>query len=313
LTPDKIYDIKDGILRNLHKNREGCFVNLEKDRISSIIKTALKEDIGPLDITTTAVIPKAARIRADILTRSEGIACGLPVCEAIFELLDNDIKFKPQVGEGAAIHKSKVLCYLEGPARPILTGERVALNFLGRLSGIATETHRFAEKVKPYKVKIMDTRKTTPGLRYLEKYAVRTGGGYNHRMGLWDQVLIKDNHLKVISHKSLALSKMLKDVRQKVQKNTKIEIEVGDLKDLQEALKGKPDIIMLDNMNADDVKKAIEVRDKYGNTPIIEVSGNITLENIEEYAKCKPNIISIGSITHSPKSLDLSLEVYGQL
>ncbi len=286
-------------------------MELNRDKIIDAIKLALKEDIGPLDVTTTCVIPKDVTIRADILSKSDGIVCGLAICEAIFELLDKDIKFKPQVNEGSSVHEGKVLSYLEGPARPILTGERTALNFLGRLSGIATETHKFVKKAKPYSVKIMDTRKTTPGLRNLEKYAVRVGGGHNHRMGLWDQVLVKDNHLKAVSCQLSAISKMLNDARKKIQKNTKIEIEVGNLRDFEEALKGKPDIVMLDNMNPEDVKKAIGMRNKIGKTPLIEVSGNITLENIEEYAKCRPDIISVGSITHSPKALDLSLEVYG--
>lgn len=298
-------------------------MNLDKNKINEIIKTALKEDIGPLDITTTKVIQKNIKIRADIVTKEDGIICGLPICEAIFELLNKDIKFKPQVNEGNMIYRDKVVSYLEGEARPILTGERVALNFLARLSGIATQTHKFVKKVKPYNVKIMDTRKTAPGLRYLERYAVRTGGGYNHRMGLWDQVLIKDNHLKVVSHTTAAksqkekevplVSKLLKDVRRNVQKNIKIEIEVGDLEDFKAALKGRPDIIMLDNMNTEDVKRAVEMRDKMGKTPLIEVSGNITMDNLEEYARLRPDIISVGSLTHSYKALDFSMEVYGSL
>lgn len=285
-------------------------MELDRNRVIAVIKSALREDVGPLDVTTTAVIPKTLNIRADILTKADGIVCGLPICEAVFELLGKDIKLKLQVNEGDFIYEGKVLCYLEGPARPILTGERTGLNFLGRLSGIATETHKFVKKVRPYGVKIMDTRKTTPGLRYLEKYAVRIGGGYNHRMGLWDQVLIKDNHLKAVSYQLSAISKILKDVRKKIQKNTKIEIEVRSLKEFQEVLKGKPDIIMLDNMTIEEVRRSIEMRNKVGSIPLIEVSGNITLENVEEYAKCRPDIISVGSITHSFKSLDVSMEVY---
>ncbi|MBL7068840.1 MAG: carboxylating nicotinate-nucleotide diphosphorylase [Candidatus Omnitrophica bacterium] len=285
-------------------------MKLEKEKLIPIIRSALKEDIGPLDVTTTAVIPKSARMRADILTKIGGIVCGLPICEAIFELLDRDIKFKPQVNEGDSVNEGKVLCYLEGPARPILTGERTALNFLGRLSGIATETRKFVEKAEPYDVRIMDTRKTTPGLRYLEKYAVRVGGGYNHRMGLWDQVLVKDNHLKAVNCQLSAVSKLLKDIRKKIQKNTKIEIEVESLKEFEEALKGSPDIIMLDNMKPEDVKAAVNIRNKKGRSPLLEVSGKIDIENIEEHAKQRPDIISVGTLTHSAKSLDVSLDVY---
>ncbi len=288
-------------------------MKLNKEAVINTVNAALKEDIGSLDVTTAALVPKTAKIRADILVREEGVACGLPACEAVFDSLSREIRFKPQVNEGDTVHDGKVLCYLEGPARPILTAERTALNFLSRLSGIATETARFVEQAEPYGVKIMDTRKTTPGLRYLEKYAVKVGGGYNHRMGLWDQVLIKDNHLKIAHSKQRPLGLLLKDVRKKVQKNTKIEIEVGTLEEFEEALKGAPDIIMLDNMTPEDIKKAVGLRGGYSKETLLEVSGNITLENIQEYAKCKPDVISIGSITHSARSLDTSLEVYGSI
>ncbi len=284
---------------------------LDKDRIARIIKGALKEDIGPIDVTTANLIQKNVKARADIITREDGIAAGLPICEVIFEYLDKDIKFRPQVKDGDPIYKDKVLCYLEGPARGILTGERAALNFLSYLSGIATKTNAFVKICAPYGVKVMDTRKTTPNLRYLEKYAVKAGGGYNHRMGLWDQVLIKDNHLKVIDCKKDKMVRIVKEMRKSVQKNIKIEIEVNDLEEFESALKGRPDIIMLDNFKAGDVKKAIGIRKKLGIKTIIEVSGNITLDTIESYAKEKPDVISIGSITHSVKSLDLSLEIYG--
>jgi nicotinate-nucleotide pyrophosphorylase (carboxylating) len=292
-------------------------MELDRRRVDEIIKAALKEDVGPIDVTTSSTIQRGLNIKADIITRDDGIACGLQICETVFDQLDKDLKFKPQVKDGDPIYREKVLCYLEGPARAILTGERTALNFLGRLSGIATAANRFVKICEPYGVKIMDTRKTTPLLRHLEKYAVKTGGGYNHRMGLWDQVLIKDNHLKAIRSmqqrqgKPIPIDRMLKDLRGKTQKNTKIEIEIGSLKEFEEALKGKPDIIMLDNMTPEDVKRAVAMRKKAGALPFIEVSGNVNLENIAEYAKARPDMISIGSITHSFRSLDLSMEVYG--
>jgi len=285
-------------------------MTLNRKRVAEIARAALKEDVGPIDVTTVSLVNKNTRVSADIITREDGIACGLPIAEAVFESLDADIKFKPQVADGEPIYKDKVLCYLEGPARAILTGERVALNFLGRLCGIATVTNTYAKKCEPYGVKLMDTRKTTPGLRYLEKYAVKAGGGHNHRMGLWDQVLIKDNHLKIAGHKQ-GLDNLLKEVRRKVQKNLKIEIEVDTIEDFQEALNGRPDIILLDNMNPEDVKRAVSIRNRHGLLPFIEVSGNINIENIEEYAKCKPDMTSVGSITHSVKALDLSMEFYG--
>lgn len=285
-------------------------MQLDKVKVNEIIRMALKEDVGALDVTTNSIVPKGLNIKADIITREDGVVCGLGLCEAVFESLDKDIKFKPQARDGDAIYKDKVLCYLEGPARAILTGERTALNFLARLSGIATLTRKFADKCAPYGVKVIDTRKTTPGLRYLEKYAVSSGGGHNHRMGLWDQVLIKDNHLKAAPKKQ-ALEQLVKDVRRKVQKNVRIEIEVGSIKEFEDAIKGRPDIIMLDNMGPADVKKAVGSKKAGRAAPVIEVSGNIDLENIEEYAKCAPDTISIGALTHSFRSLDFSMEVYG--
>lgn len=292
-------------------------MELDIKKVNEIVKAALKEDIGPIDVTTTSLIQKATSARADIVAGEDGVACGLKVSEAVFEFLDPDVKFRPEVKDGDPIYADKVICYIEGPARAILTGERTALNFLARLSGVATATRAFAKKCEPYGVKVMDTRKTTPGLRYLEKYAVKAGGGYNHRMGLWDQVLIKDNHLKIISsvvHKqksSIALDRILKDLRRRIQKNVKIEIEVASLDEFDEAIKGMPDIIMLDNMSPAEVKRALDSRKRSAATPLIEVSGGITLDNIEEYARSRPDMISVGSITHSARSLDLSMEVYG--
>lgn len=292
-------------------------MKLDRNMINDIVKRALKEDIGSIDVTTSSLVPRNTKISADIITREDGVVSGLEVCEAVFEQLDADVKFRPQSKDGDQVFKDKVLCYLEGPARAILTGERTALNFMARMSGIATATKIYAEVCAPYGVKVMDTRKTTPGLRYLEKYAVVCGGGTNHRMGLWDQVLIKDNHMHIIRGmktsrgKRPALDAVLKELRAKVQKNTKIEIEVANLEEFKEALEGRPDIIMLDNMSPEDVKRAIELRRKKGAAPYIEVSGNISPGTIEGYAKAGPDMISIGSITHSPRSLDLSLEIYG--
>ena len=294
-------------------------IYIDKKKVEELVRMALMEDIGPKDITSTAMIPKGLAVKSHIVSKGEGVICGLPVCEKVFNILDENIRFKPQIEDGDLVHEGKVIAYLEGEAVHILTGERTALNFLGRLSGIAAKTRKFVEKIKSSPVKIMDTRKTTPGIRYLEKYAVRVGGGYNHRSGLWDQVLIKHNHLKAVSclpaealakaGQLSAISRMLKETRKKIQKNIKIEIEVNDLKEFEEALKGKPDIIMLDNMSHEDTKKAVKARNKIGKYPLIETSGNITLENIADYANAGVDRISIGSITHSVESLDLALEV----
>ena len=294
-------------------------IYIDKKKVEGIVMAALKEDIGAKDITSVAIVGKGLPVKAHIVSKEEGIICGLPVCEKVFNVLDANIRFKPQLKDGGAVHEGQVAAYLEGEAVGILSGERAALNFLARLSGIATKTNAFIKKIGSLPVKIMDTRKTTPGLRYLEKYAVRIGGGYNHRSGLWDQVLIKDNHLKAIScqpsqpkagpPRAEAISKLLENVRKKVQRNIKIEIEVNNLKEFENALKGKPDIIMLDNMSAEDAKKAVKLRNKSGKYPLLEISGNITLENVLDYAECKVDMISIGSLTHSVESIDLSLEI----
>jgi len=199
-----------------------------------------------------------------------------------------------------------------GKARAILTAERTVLNFLAHLSGIATQTKGFIEKIKPYKAKILDTRKTTPGLRILEKYAVKCAGGFNHRLGLWDMVLIKDSHKKIRRSKierrleKVSIKELIKDARRK-NKNKKIEIEVENLREFQDALLARPDIIMLDNMDLKRIKKALVLR--RGRRPLIEVSGNITLNNVRAIAKTGVDMISIGSLTHSVKAIDFSLEV----
>jgi len=286
-------------------------VYIDKRKVEEAVRTALSEDVGAKDVTTGAVIRKDFKMKAHIISKAEGIVCGLPLCEKVFNILDEDIAFKPQLKEGDKLHDGGVIAYLEGEAARILTGERVALNFLSRLSGIATKTHAFVEKIGDSPVKIMDTRKTTPGLRYLEKYAVKVGGGHNHRSGLWDQVLIKDNHIRVrhLAVSDIKLENIIRETRGKVQKNIKIEIEVENLKEFEDALRGKPDIIMLDNMPIDDIKKAVKTRSKIGKYPLLEASGGITLENVNDYASTSVDIISIGSLTHWVNSLDMALEV----
>lgn len=285
-------------------------IYIDKKKVGDVVRAALKEDIGPKDVTTSAVIPKGQVIRAHIISKGEGVICGLQVCEMVFNILDSDTRFKPQLKDGDSVHEGMVVGYVEGLAAHILIGERVALNFLGSLSGIATKTREFVKRVSPHPVKVMDTRKTTPGLRYLERYAVRVGGGYNHRSGLWDQVLIKDNHIAILkSISSTPLGSLISYTRKRIQKNIKVEIEVSDLAEFEDALKAGPDIIMLDNMPPEDIKKAVSRRNRTGKYPLLEISGNMTLENIARYAECGADIISVGSLTHSVDSIDLSMEV----
>ena len=285
-------------------------------RIKDIVKEVLKEDTGRRDITTELTVPADKTAAAMILVNEDCVVCGLEVAKLVFKTADKKIKFRPLTGDGRYVKKGKILARIEGRARSILTAERVALNFLMLLSGIATKTKKFVDAIKPYKVKILDTRKTTPGLRELQKYAVRAGGGYNHRMSLDKMVLIKDNHLKAASYKrsAVSLKKIIKQIRNRLPARTKIEIEVRNLGEFVEALKAKPDIIMLDNMSINEIKKAVQLRNNlqpttYNLQPKLEASGRVNLKNIKKIAACGIDMISIGELTHSIDSVDISLEI----
>lgn len=280
-----------------------------KKEIVAIVKNALREDVCRKDITTGILIPESLRVSAKIVAREKGIVCGMFVSESVFKLLDKGIKFKANFKDGARIKKGDILVKLSGKASAILKGERTALNFLGRLSGISTLTNEFVQKVKSYKVKIFDTRKTTPNLRTLEKYAVRCGKGFNHRFNLYEQVLIKDNHLSVIRCPLSVIS--LKDIVNRVRNNAggrRVEIEVSTIKEFKEALQAKADIIMLDNFTLNNIKRAVSLRGRR-RIPQLEASGGISLRNVAKIAACSVERISIGALTHSVKSLDISLEI----
>ncbi len=269
--------------------------------IKDILINALAEDIGSGDITTHGFIPAGKSISAVILAKEDCVVCGLGEAGVIFEIKDKRVKFVALAKDGARVKKGKIIARISGNARSILTAERTALNVLSFLSGIATVTRRYVEAVKPYRVKIIDTRKTIPGLRILEKYAVRIGGGFNHRMSLDEMVMVKDNHLKVIGgHKKL----------NKLNRRYKSEIEVESLEEFRDALKLAPDVIMLDNMSVENMKKAVAIRNKLSlNSPKLEASGNITLKNVKRTAASGVDMISIGALTHSVKSVDISLEI----
>jgi len=299
------------------------FNGLKKEKILPIIRSALKEDIGRIDITTFATVHKLASVRSGIVARDSGIVCGIPIVELILNVMDYSIRVKPTVNEGDYVSEGKEIIFIEGRARPILMAERTMLNFLGLLSGIATKADQFVKKVEKYNVKIMDTRKTTPLLRYMEKYAVKVGGGNNHRMGLWDQILIKDNHIKVVRcsggsacGNKPTIKEIIERVKARKQKNILIEIEVESLKEFEEAFQAGVDIIMLDNMSIEDVRAVVEMRKarnpQYKDRgPKIEVSGGITLDNVEEYAACGIDMISLGSLTKDVKCFDMALEIVG--
>ncbi len=288
-------------------------MKISQKQILPIIKAALKEDVGAGDITTKLIVPANKRIKVAIIAKESGIICGLDLARLVFKAVDKKIRFYAKHSDGKKVKKGKILARLVGEARKILQAERVALNFLGRFSGIATLTDRFVQRVRPYPVRIMDTRKTTPGLRALEKYAVRCAGGFNHRMGLWDQILIKDNHLSAISYQlsAISLKDMITRIKKKKPKGIKVEIEVKNLQEFKEALLAGLDIIMLDNFNLKNIRKAVRIRNKLQTTnyklPKIEVSGGVNLNNVRKFAATGCEMISVGELTHSPRALDVAL------
>lgn len=269
---------------------------INPDSLKLIIQTALAEDIGSGDITTRLLIPKNKKIQAKIIAQENFLLCGINVASEVFKTIDNRLEFKRMAKEGTWVKKNDIIAEICGMACSILSAERVALNFLSLLSAIATKTKKFVKAASPYKVKILDTRKTIAGLRMLQKYAVRIGGGYNHRFSLDEMILIKDNHLKV----NAGFIKLPKK-----SKRYEIEIEAQNLAEFKSALTLKPDIIMLDNMSIKDIKKAV----KSNKSALLEVSGGINLDNIKKYAATGVDIISIGELTDSVESVDISLDI----
>lgn len=274
-------------------------MKLVKEKVLPVIMSALREDVGGGDITSAVVFEKDMSVTAGVFAGEACVVVGIDVARWIFNILDERIIFRPLYNDGDRVKKGKKIISLKGSVRNILTGERTVLNFLGRISGVATLTSRFVEKIKGSKTQIFDTRKTTPGLRLLEKYAVRLGGGQNHRTGLWDQILIKDNHLTMSTIKS-AVTK----AKNSHYKN--IEVEVEDLSEFKEALDAGADIIMLDNMKIEDIRKAVK---SAGSRVLLEVSGGVGLDNVAKIARTGVDRVSIGSLTHSAPSIDFSLEI----
>jgi len=278
---------------------------IDPQELKSIIKRALAEDIGRGDITTRLSIPKSISIKAEIIAQESFLLCGINLAGEVFKTIDPGLKFQPKAKEGKRVFNQETLAVISGKASGILTAERVALNLLSFLSGIATKTSKFVKKIEPFKTKIADTRKTIAGLRQLQKYAVRIGAGYNHRMRLDEMVMIKDNHLKIMG----GYSKL-----PKVPKGCKIEIETQNLEEFIRALSFKPDVIMLDNMKIRDILKAVKVRNKLRSNcrtcrTLLEASGGIHLGNVKKYAATGVDIISIGELTDSVESADISLEI----
>lgn len=275
---------------------------LDWSRVDQIIENALREDIGEGDITTNLLFSDDIPCKAIILAKEEGVLAGLPIAERVFRKLDTGIICDEKKRDGEKIEPNQVLAQIFGSQRAILTGERVALNFIQRLSGIATLTSRFVKAVEGLSVKILDTRKTAPGLRILDKYAVSVGGGTNHRFGLYDGVLIKDNHIKFAG----GISRAVRVIRERVAPGMKIEVEASTLDEVKEAIEAGADIIMVDNMNVEDIKKAVGLID---GRALIEASGGVTLENIRHIAETGIDFISVGLLTHSTRALDIALYV----
>jgi len=275
---------------------------LNFDVIDPIIDYALKEDIGDGDITTNAVIPGEMQTTATMTAKADGVVAGLPVAERVFRKLNPDIEWTTYIEDGSFVKKGDVLVQVKGSFRALLTGERLALNFLQRMSGIATETSMYVKAIEEYQTEILDTRKTVPGLRLLDKYAVKMGGGTNHRIGLYDMVMIKDNHIKVAG----GITQAVEAIRPTISAHIKIEVETTNLEEVEEAIAAGADIIMLDNMDNETMKRGVELVDGRAQ---VEASGNMTLERLKGVAATGVDFISIGALTHSVTALDISMNI----
>ncbi len=269
--------------------------------VINIIYSALEEDIGQGDVTTNLLIPEDRKSKAYCIAKENFVLAGLPFVREVFRILDPSILFKTLYNDGSKVKKGNIIAEISGKTCVILKGERVSLNILQRLSGIATLTNRYVEKTRGLKAKIVDTRKTTPCHRFMEKYAVKVGGGYNHRFGLFDGILIKDNHIKTLG----SIKKAVREAK-KGHHLFKIEVEVKNLKELKEAIESGADIIMLDNMSVRDMKEAVKIAK---GRVMLEASGNISLENVREVAETGVDLISVGALTHSAPAVDISLKI----
>lgn len=281
-------------------------MEIEWKQVELVVDQALAEDLGWGDITTQALIPPEWQGRASIVARSSGILAGTEVAGMVFHRVDSSIKFEALVSDGAGLKPGDIIARVEGGVAGILKAERVALNFLQRLSGIASETHRYVEAIRGLNVRIMDTRKTTPGLRFLEKYAVRIGGGYNHRLHLGDGILIKDNHLAVLRSKDMSMKEVVTEAKQKAPHILKIEVEVKTAEEALEAVDAGADIVLMDNMSLKEMRHTVGL---IGGRALVEASGGITLDNVHRVAETGVDFISIGALTHSAKVLDISLKL----
>jgi len=280
---------------------------LDLQLVEPLLRLAIREDLGSGDLTSSSVLSRKAKARGTFRVKEDGIIAGLPLMPVIFRHINRNVTFTALTEDGRMAISGAHIAHVTGPAISILSGERVSLNFLQRLSGIATLAARYVEKVRDTNVDVLDTRKTTPGWRYLEKYAVRVGGGKNHRMGLYDRVLIKDNHLRLSAHQPIA--EAVNRARTMCPPGTVIEVEAENLAQAQEALSAGADIIMLDNMSTELMAEAVKMIRSAPVVPVIEASGGVTLENARAIAETGVDWISVGELTHSSRALDIALDL----
>jgi nicotinate-nucleotide pyrophosphorylase (carboxylating) len=279
--------------------------SMKPEYIRTIVHLALAEDLGKGgDITTDNLVPKRSISHARLVAKADGIICGVNLACEVFKTLNRKVIFRTLIGDGKRVRRGEAIADISGPTRVLLSGERVATNLLSFLSGVATQTRLFVEKIKPYKADILDTRKTTPLLRQLERYAVRTAGGVNHRFNLNDMVMIKDNHRVACEGQDMV--KVISDLKRKTM--TKIVVEVDTFDQLKEILHSRADIILLDNMTPKEIARAVKMRDEAQSRILLEASGGITLKNVKEYAASGVDRISVGALTHSRQVLDISME-----
>ena len=281
-------------------------VHPPRHQVLAIIQRALDEDIGSGDVTTDNAVPPEQRSRAVLLAKQAGVLCGGQVFAETLTLVDRDIEVNLLMADGAPLIPGTEVARIEGPTRGLLTAERTALNFVQRLSGIATITAAFVARLRGLPARLVDTRKTTPGLRVLEKYAVRVGGGHNHRFNLADGVLMKDNHLAALRSRGLDLAEAIRTIKRRIPHTMRAEVEVTSLDQIDAALAGGADVILLDNMSTADMRSAVK---RIAGRALTECSGNVTLETVRERAETGVDLISSGALTHSARAVDLSLEI----
>lgn len=270
--------------------------------VDELIRAALAEDVGPGDLTSTATIPAGTRATAVLVAREGGMLAGLPVAERVFETVDPRTSFEPRIRDGQRFEKGATLALIEGEARSLLTAERLALNFLQHLSGIATETARLVALLDGLPTRLIDTRKTVPGLRALAKYAVRAGGGHNHRLGLYDAVLIKDNHIAVAG----GIRPAVERARALAPHTSRVEVEADTLDQVREALDAGADVVLLDNMAPEKLRDAVDL---CRGRALTEASGGITAETVRAVAETGVDLISVGALTHSVRAVDIALDI----